>query len=277
MSEFQTGVATLPFQPRMADTDEISGDSGVVALQTGFGPVTPRAVTIMSYHFLPKTIRFWHSNRKEFYLPAAKRDPKSGEWIPGYCTAYDSQQAVPNISADNIGPNAVPVNQTVPMPVSVQSIVHDMISDWGWIGTSQMARHRVGIIPIAGRVGTEEEKKRANKLEEGACRRIVEEADQIAAGAKGVITELHRGALDRLGSEKRTWYKPIEMGRNKKSVATGNIIPMEALVDGAVDLIEFYVRHNLNPKDYGDEYLANKTHLLDAARKRMFPGAQTKQ
>jgi hypothetical protein len=277
MSEFQTGVATLPFQPRMADADEMTSDSGVIALQTGFGPVTPRAVTIMSYHFLPKTIRFWHSNRKDFYLAAARRDPKTGEWIPGYCTVFDSQQWVPHITSDNIGPNAVPVNESTPMPVSVQSIVHDMISDWGWLGTNQMSRHRVGIIPIVGRVGTEAEKKKANGFEETACRRIVEEGDQIAASGKGVITELHRGALDRLGSEKRAWYKPIEMGRNKKSVATGNIIPMEALVDGPIDLIEFYVRHSLNPKDYGDEYLAQRVQLLDAARKRMFPQGAPKQ
>jgi hypothetical protein len=276
MSEFQTGVATLPFRPRMADADEITGES-VISLQTGFGPVTPRAVTIMSCHFLPCTNRFWHSGRREFFLPAASKD-KNNEIVWTYCTVFDSQQWVANISSDNIGPNAVPVSSAMPMPVTVESIIHDLVSQWGYLGTGQMTRYRLGIFPIAGRMGTAEEKKKALKFQEAACRAIVEEADRIhASGKGGPITELHRGALDWLGSEKRSWYKPIEMGRNKKSVATGNIIPMEALVDGAVDLIEFYVRHNLNPKDYGDEYLANKTHLLDAARKRMFPGAQTKQ
>lgn len=215
---------------------------------TGLGPVMPRSMTVCSVHFKTMTERFFHSNRRIFILPAA---PKGKYTVLKF---YDSQQPVhsTNMLQDN------DMREFIPMPVSVESIAGDFRRNWcgGYVGA--MGKFPPGIDIIAGELPTEAELAALNKRQERMCRALVEEADGIEKGTikNTIINDDHRAALEWMGSEKRSWFRPIEKGYSKISVITGNHIPMEALADGGQDILEYYVKYDLDPLMYQDEHAA---------------------
>ncbi len=213
---------------------------------TGLAPVAPRSMTVCSVHFKTKTLRFWHSNRRTFVLPAASK----GKYT--VMKFYDSQQGVMNVDRDTGN------RDPLPMPVPVEAIAQDFRSNWGSGYTGPMGKFPPGIDIIAGDFPTEAELAALNAKEERMCRALVEEADAIEKGSvKGInIGDDHRMALERMGSERRSWFKPIEMGDVKVSVITGNRIPMEALADNGADIPEYYVKYELDPLMYGDKHVA---------------------
>lgn len=227
----------------------------------GLAPIVPRSRTLMSCHFRPLRERFWHSGRREFFVPACRR----GEFR--YITVYDSQQECMNTSDPHTPPNMA---GSIMRSVSVESIVQNLIENWGWMNTGQMSRVRLGVFEIKGTAGTEEEKRHAQRFADASAKQLVEVADRIHLGlVKGVIDDLYRDALEYLGSENKPWYRGIEPGTMKRSVVSGNRIPVSALVDQGVDLIEYYVKYGLNPMDYEDSYLRDRPELLRMARKRL--------
>jgi hypothetical protein len=222
----------------------------------GLGAVAPRKLTICSVHFEPKTERFMHSRRRTFFMPAAKKGSYS------LLDVYDSQQAVRNTS----DPEADSAS-FIAMPVPVETIANSLVSSWAGSFIGVMGRNRPGIDRIEGDKPTDKELARLNKWEEALCRAAVEEADKIEKGTqKGIITDFHRKALEWLDSEKRTWYRPIELGHTKVSVVSGNRIPMAALADNGEDLIEYYVKYDLEPLDFEDAHI-NKMLTNDLRRK----------
>lgn len=214
---------------------------------SGLGPVMPRSMTVCSVHFRTMKLRFFHSNRRWFVLPAAEK----GKFT--LLKFYDSQQAVHNTNHQDSDER-----QFLPMPVSVESIAQDFRENWcaGYIGP--MGQFPPGIDIIAGEYPTEAELVALNAKEERMCRALVEEGDAIEKGTlKNVrIGDDHRDALEWMGSEKRSWFRPIEKGYSKISVITGNHIPMEALADGGQDILEYYVKYDLDPLMYQDEHAA---------------------
>jgi hypothetical protein len=220
-------------------------DEEVPMLPTGLGPVEARKVVIASVHFQDLRNRFMHSGRKEFVLPA----PKKG--LVSYVNIYDSVQVVSDHS-DQDTPG-----ELTPKHVLVETIVSDLIRTWGNLHTSMMGVKKVGVMAIKGELATPAELRELNSVEETLCRSLVEEADMIEKGAVkgGVITEVHRKALEWLDSENRGWYRSIEKGHTKRSVISGNRIPLAAIVDDGADLIEYYVKYGLNPLDYEDTHI----------------------
>lgn len=215
---------------------------------SGIGPVAPRSMTVCSVHFRTMKLRFHHSGRRLFVLPAAEK----GKFT--VLRFFDSQQAVHNTAMQGDSD----VREYLPMPVPVESIAQDFRSNWcaGYVGP--MGRFPPGIDVIAGEYPTKVELDALNDRQERMCRALVEEGDAIEKGTiKNVrIGDDHRDALEWMGSEKRSWFRPIEKGYSKVSVITGNHIPMEALADGGQDILEYYVKYDLDPLMYQDEHAA---------------------
>lgn len=214
---------------------------------SGLGPVMPRSMAVCSVHFRTMKLRFFHSNRRLFVLPAAEK----GKYT--LLRFFDSQQAVHNTNQQDSDER-----QMLPMPVSVDSIAQDFRLNWcsGYVGP--MGKFPPGIDIIAGEFPTAAELATLNAKQERMCRALVEEADAIEKGTvKGVIIgNDHRDALEWMGSEKRSWFRPIEKGYSKISVITGNHIPVEALADGGQDILEYYVKYDLDPLMYQDTHVA---------------------
>lgn len=214
----------------------------------GLGTIQPRIMTIASVHFEPRNRPdIHHSRHLNLNLPAA---PK-GKYVT--CSFCDSQQAV-----RNTGDPDQSVATYIPMPVPVDVIAASLIDAWGRAGVDAWgkARPRPGIILLKGKEPTADEMKQMIGLETALCRVAVEEGDRIEKTGKGEILDFHRNALSWLDSEKRNWFKVIERGKTKTSAVTGNQINMNATVDEGTDLIEYYVKYNLNPADYGDDHIA---------------------
>lgn len=214
----------------------------------GLAPVMPRSMTVCSVHFKEMKERFAHSGRRPFTLPAAEK----GKYT--ILRFFDSQQAIHNTSMGQDSDS----REFIMMPVTVDSIAADLRANWcgGYIGA--MGKFPPGIDIIAGTFPTEAELAALNAKQARMCRALVEEADAIEKGTikNVIINDDHRKALEWMGSEKRSWFRPIEKGYSKISVITGNHIPMEALADGGQDILEYYVKYDLDPLMYQDEHVA---------------------
>ena len=228
----------------------------------GLGVIQPRVLTIASVHFEPRPRPDLHHSRQfDLTLPAA---PKGKYVTRSFC---DSQQAVRNFYGD-------PSNDTpefVPMPVPVDLLADSLLDAWCRSGMDAFgkSRPRPGIILLAGNTPTEAEMKQMIGLETTLCRAVVEEADRLEKTGKGEITDFHRKALEWLGSEKRSWYKQIELGKTKRSPVSGNLINADATVDEGVDMVEWYVKYGLKPDDYGDDFIASMFKRDPGLRQRI--------
>jgi hypothetical protein len=242
----------------------------------GIGQVTPRALTIGSVHFEDCSLHLWHSGRRLYQLPPPPVKCLSEVTLSNVSllTAYDSQQWIPMIT-DPEAPMRL-----APAPVPVEVIVQDLLHQWTMNRIGAANRHPPGIIQLAGPKPTQAELKRMVELETAHCNALVDEADEIFVTKKGTLQPSHRQALNWLGSTRKEWFKPIEIGRMKRSVVSGREIPMEALADGSEKLIDYYLLYGFNPMDYGDEYVAklfSNPRFLSEQRGRLGLGLEAKR
>lgn len=257
-----------------------------VLFMPGYGDVAARSRTIASVHFDVRDHHgFFHSKGRSFMLAPGKRSQ------PSYLKVWDSQQWTTDTASLHGYQQGMPKPADIPYPVAVETVVGDLLKVWrpyfSTIGKdtkgfkSQLARKPdVGIMVIAGDVATPEEIAELDRLEVAHCRSMVEEADRFHRSGDGVILDYHRKCLEWLGSERRDWYAVIEGGRMKKSPISGTRIPMEALADGGIELIEFYLKNGLNPLDFGDEFvdsLLKKSPQIRATVERRLGIAKEKE
>lgn len=253
----------------MIPAEAIDGQSIVLP---GLGSVTPRKVMIASAHFATMTAKLWHAGRNHYVLPAPqvstlgelRRETLSV--IP----VFDAFQYVPHSTDFDTPP------RPLPMPVDVNGIVVDLINQWtkGRVGAA--GKVPPGIMRLQGVEPTVEEFNFLVKQERDHCMALVDEADYIHLHKPQdrKIQDSHRMALMWLGSTRRDWFKVVEPGITKTSIVSGKQIPMEALVDEGVDLIEFYLKYGIQPESVGDTYVANlfrDPKFLANAKKRMEP------
>lgn len=224
----------------------------------GYGDIKARSITIASVHFQPRNYDgFFHSKNRNFYLAPGSMGK------PAYRKVWDSQQWCQDTAALHAMQAGMDRPEDIPHPVAVTGIVTDLLTKWQpfWsvmrIGNlPQLGRKPdVGIIAIAGDIATPEEIHQMDSLEAAHCRSMVEEADRFHRNGSGEISDYHRDCLKWLGSEKRDWYAQIEGGHMKKSPISGNRIPMEALADQGIILMDFYIQQGLDPADFDDEFV----------------------
>ncbi len=241
----------------------------------GFGPTVARSKTLMSVHFERKTHQFFHSRRRSFVLEPAARDR------PTFCTVYDSQQIVPDTGQLAALQPGEPHPQDLAMPVPVEFIVQDLLRLWSRANLGVAAKTPCGIIALAGDQPTKQEIAKAVAMEDQLCRALVLEADGIHQGKEGRIEKRHRDALGWMGSERREWFEEIQIGVSKMGAISSKRIPMEALVDGGLPLMAFYIENGLHPEDFGDTYVANmwknKPSIVQTLKERLFPGQAAKK
>lgn len=232
----------------------------------GFGPIAPESRTICSVHFREKKLSFMHSARREFKIPEVDRGK------------YTTMDFFASLQATFNGVNEQGVHEFIGKPVPVDAIAQDFVANWCSGSAGSTANYPPGIGLIAGRHPTKAELAFLMSRQTAYCRALVDEGDRIEKGTADKFgpqrhTQDHRDALAWLGSEKRTWAREIQLGYEKTSVVSGKRIPMEALSDGGQDLLEWYVKYDLDPVDYQDTHVAgmfeNRPELKNVIRQRL--------
>lgn len=221
-----------------------------VILMPGFGDMRARSARIASVHFEERDCHdFFHSRGRSFKLAAGKMGD------PSYLTVWDSQQFVPDTAALYTYQAGQPYPGGLPQPVRVELIVLDLLNKWRIGAIGLYARFPLGIMQIAGETATPSEIADMNRAQESHCRAFIDEARRFHRSGEGKITDYHRGCATWMGVENEEWFPLVQAGRMKRSAISGKPIPLEALVDQGVDLMEFYVRHGLDPAEFGDEHV----------------------
>lgn len=235
------------------------------------GQMMPRVAHICSVHFMACRRRFVH-DRIRYHGVKAIPVGKAYEDESAYdvLSLYDTQEWIHDLTECAGAGEEIVEPSMRGAPIMVEGIVRDLIHEWttGFIG--ELATRRPGIMQIAGAIPTREEFDHLMEMEKAFCRAAINEATTIHITRNGTIQPIHRGALEWMKLDKSRgydWYPKIERADVKRSAASGNDIPMTAMMDGAVDLIDLYVRRNLNPLTYGDTFLAGHPEYLKAAGK----------
>lgn len=213
-----------------------------------FGQVQARVKYLASAHYSDLIHRSTDCGFPEYKLKAAKKGVI--EVLP----VYDSQ----TIARVAVDPNEEPTMTPVPKPV--ETIVLALLTMWrgGYIGAS--AVYPPAVMEIKDSIPSESEKEKLNQMAIDHCRAMVKEADDFYVTKKGTITPNHYKALEWLSDNvqdiDREWYLYAHARNKKRGVASGMLIPMEALQDGMVYLPDFYLDHGLDPMDFGDVFVA---------------------
>lgn len=235
----------------------------------GGGFTVPRASTIASVHYEEKIRVYWRGGKRQYGVGAVPEKPSKPEQC-STCVVYDAQQWIPSHYKMDFGDQDMPTHESEPALIPMESIVSDLLRAFRGSMTGRMASNPPGIMQIAGTLPTQAELQSMVAAETRHCIAAVEDADELFFQQQfRKIGRGHRRALRWLGSERRKWAEEIEPGLLKKAPTTGTRIPMEALVDDrGVDLLEWYSKHGLNPRDFGDEYIAE---ILDRKAKAALP------
>jgi hypothetical protein len=239
---------------KMNGADE-QGPSNVPLVFGNFGQIAPRVAYVCSVHYESKFKKMPHQGETVYRLPA----PAKGSY--SVLAVYDTQQWV-KTSAGGYDEEPTPTA----MPVDVNGVVRDLLASWttGFIG--EASRFTPGIMQIAGPVPTEMELYKLNRKEEDFCDALIMEGDKFYVQKNGRIQSLHRGAAT-WREQAREWNIEIRKGEtHKKGAASGKIIPMEAMVDDGVDLIDFYEKHEMDPMDFNDRFIRDLLLAREAKR-----------